>query len=84
MGIIRGQDVGPVAGGVHPAVDHGLGRGVALGDVFTGAPVGQAKVFDHLEGRAVDGTGVGEIVVVLHVLRLGSVKSYAQIDSGIW
>ena len=57
MGIIRVQNIGPVAGGVHPAVDHRLGRGIALGNVFTGTAVGNAEVLDHLERRAVDGAG---------------------------
>lgn len=75
MGIIRVQNIGPVAGGVHPAVDHRLGRGIALGNVFTGTAVGNAEILDHLERCAVDGAGVGEILVVLHVLRL--VAGYA-------
>ena len=75
MGVIRVQNIGPVAGGVHPAVDHRLGRGIALGNVFTGAAVGDAEILDHLERCAVDGAGVGEILVVLHVLRL--VAGYA-------
>ena len=59
-----------MAGGVHPAVDHRLGRGVALGNVFTGTAEGDAEVADHLEGGAVDGAVVGEVAVVLHVLGL--------------
>ena len=36
MGVTGIENVCPVAAGVHPAVDHGLGDCVALGDVLTG------------------------------------------------
>lgn len=70
VGEIGVQNVGPVAGGIHPSVNHRLGGGIALGDVLPGAAEGRTEVSDHLEGRAVGGTKVGEIPIVLHVLGL--------------
>lgn len=66
----RVQNVGAVAAGVHPAVDDGLGRGVALGDVFSRGAVGKPEGGDHLEGGAVCRAGVGKVAVVQHILRL--------------
>ena len=43
LGIGGVEDIGPVAAGVHPAVDHLLGRPLAVGDVFPGGAVAQAE-----------------------------------------
>ena len=64
------QDVFPVPLGVHPAVDHRLGGGVAVGDVLPRSPVGEAEGPYHLEGASVGGAGVGEVEVVRHILGL--------------
>ena len=43
MGIIRIQNICPMPGGIHPAVDYCLGRCVAPCDIFTGAAEADAK-----------------------------------------
>ena len=68
LGVGGVQDVGPVTAGIHPGVDHSLGRSLSIGNVFTGSAEGQSKGLDHLEGCAVGGTGMGEIAVIYHVL----------------
>lgn len=68
LGVGGVQDIGTVAGGIHPAIHHCLRGAVALGDVFTGSPEGNAEIADHLKGRAVNRAVMGKIAVVLHVL----------------
>ena len=58
-----------MAAGIHPAIHHGLGRGVAFGDVFPRRAVGQPEGLNHLEGCAVSRAVVGKVAVVQHVLR---------------
>ena len=69
--LIRGiQNIGAVAAGIHPCIYHGLWGSLAIGNVFTGRLIGEAEGLDHLERTAVGGTGVREIAIAHHVLRL--------------
>lgn len=84
-GVVRVQNIGAMSGGIHPAVYNCLRRCVTLGDVLTGTSVGDAEVFDHLEGGAVNRAGVGEVFVVLHVLRLvaGDPAQFPIVSKGL-
>lgn len=64
------QNICPVAGRVHPGIYNSLRAGIALGNVFTGASEGDAEAAHHFIRCAVDWTVMGEVAVILHVLRL--------------
>ena len=64
------KDIGPVAGGVHPGVNHLLGGALAVSDVLPGSAIGDAKGLHHVEGGAIGGAGMGEVVLVHHILGL--------------
>lgn len=70
MSIVGVENVRPVTGRIHPSVHDRLGRAVAFGNVLPGTSIGNAEVFDHLEGRSIDGAVVGKVTVVFHILRL--------------
>ncbi|MPM05957.1 hypothetical protein SDC9_52252 [bioreactor metagenome] len=72
LGIGSVKDVGSVARGIHPGVHNRFRGRIAHRDVFAGGFVGDAEGTHHLKGRAISRAGVIKIVVVMHVLGLGS------------
>ena len=57
-GVIAVQNVGAVAGGIHPVRHNGLWCALTISNVLTSAPIADAALFQRGEASCAIGTGV--------------------------